>query len=179
MRQAPAPGRPPTPGPSPTRGEGRTTRLRDTDWDRWNVPVALKDRMREVARGFRKQPTPTEALLWASLRKEGLEGRKFRRQQAIGPFVVDFYCSTARLIVEVDGGVHLDQAEKDRARQECLESLGFRFVRIPAEQLERDMPAALETIRRTLIERRAVLPSPLVGEGPGVGGKTDAPEAEA
>jgi len=56
--------------------------------------------MTEVARGFRKAPTPSEAILWRALRGEALDGRKFRRQQPIGPFIVDFYCSTERLIVE-------------------------------------------------------------------------------
>ena len=166
----PHPASPPSPGPSPTRGEGRTTRSNVAAWDRWNVPRALKERMREVAREFRKEPTPTEARLWNALRRNALDGRGFRRQQPIGPFVVDFYCAAERLVVEVDGGVHLDQVERDRARQECLELLGLRFLRFPAAQVEHDLPTVLATIRKAMIPRDAVLPSPPVGEGPGEGG---------
>ncbi|HEX2091552.1 MAG TPA: DUF559 domain-containing protein [Longimicrobiaceae bacterium] len=125
--------------------------------------------MTEAARGFRKTATPSEAILWKALRGSALAGRKFRRQQPIGPFVVDFYCPAERLVVEVDGGIHESQAERDRARQECLETLGLRFIRISARQIERGLPAALASIRT------AFHPSTPVGEGLGVGGKEVAP----
>ncbi|HEX8691190.1 MAG TPA: DUF559 domain-containing protein [Longimicrobium sp.] len=134
------------------------------------MPESLRRRMVEVARGFRKEPTRSEGLLWEALRRRSLAGRKFRRQQPIGPFVVDFFCPSERLIVEVDGGVHESQRERDAARQECLETLGPRFLRVPAEQVERDLPAVVHTIRFCFLDNAvevAVLPSPLVGEGPG------------
>lgn len=71
--------------------------MRKEERNRWVVPPALKARMTEVARGFRKAPTPSGAILWRAIRGEALDGRKFRRQQPIGPFIVDFYCSTERL----------------------------------------------------------------------------------
>jgi very-short-patch-repair endonuclease len=117
------------------------------------------------------RPTPSEAILWRALRGEALDGRKFRRQQPIGPFIVDFYCSTERLIVEVDGGVHETQRERDAERQALLESLDLRFVRVPAEMVETNLPAALQAIRRAFTNSSSPLRhSPLVGEGPGEGG---------
>src|SRR5205814_5969155 len=101
----------------------------------------------EIARHFRKEPTPTEGVLWQALRNHKLDGVKFRRQQNIGPFVVDFFAAERRLIVEVDGPIHESQQDADRARQQILESLGLRFVRIPTELVESDLPAALELIR--------------------------------
>jgi putative DNA methylase len=105
--------------------------------------------MRDVARQLRKNPTPSEAILWQAIRKQQLDGRKFRRQMAIGPFVVDFYCSSERLAVEVDGPIHETQREADQMRQELIESLGIRFVRIKAEQVKRNLPQALQSIRAT------------------------------
>jgi very-short-patch-repair endonuclease len=103
--------------------------------------------MRGVARELRKNPTPSEDILWRALRYRRLDGRRLRRQVAIGPFIVDFYCPSERLVVEVDGAVHQEQKQADRARQELIESLGIRFVRVTAEQVERDLPQALEAVR--------------------------------
>jgi very-short-patch-repair endonuclease len=107
--------------------------------------------MVEVAPQFRKQPTPSEAILWQALRGKQLDGRKFRRQQPIGPFVVDFFCPSERLIVEVDGPIHDQQRDADRQRQELLESLGLRFIRIAAADIETDLDATLATIRTALL----------------------------
>ena len=77
--------------------------------------------MRQVARTFRKEPTRSEKLLWQELRNRKLEGRKFRRQRPVGPFVVDFYCREERLVIEIDGAVHGGQSAADQERQELLE----------------------------------------------------------
>jgi adenine-specific DNA-methyltransferase len=116
--------------------------------DRWHVPTALKERMRLAARDLRSAPTPAEDRLWQAVRRRQLDGRRFRRQVAIGPFIVDFYCPEERLAVEVDGPVHDRKPEEDRVRQELIESLGIRFVRVTNDQVEGDMPAVLDTIRR-------------------------------
>lgn len=118
--------------------------------DYWDVPKALEKRMIEVARQLRKEPTPSEAILWQALRGRRLRGLRFRRQQPIGPFVVDFYCPAARLVVEVDGPIHEAQQKADAERQELLESLGLRFLRLPAAQVERDLAAALASIGEAL-----------------------------
>ncbi|MCG8346963.1 MAG: endonuclease domain-containing protein [Chloroflexales bacterium] len=119
--------------------------------ERWDVPEALRAEMVALARQFRKEPTPSEALLWQRLRRRQLDGYKFRRQQPIGPFVVDFYCASARLVVEVDGPIHEHQRATDARRQALLESLGLRFVRITARQVETDLAAVLAAIRAALV----------------------------
>jgi len=113
----------------------------------WSISIELARRMRDVAREFRKEPTPSEILLWEAIRSRKLDGRKFRRQKPIGVFVVDFYCSDESLIVEVDGPIHASQQTADAERQEILESLGLRFVRISSETVESNLPLALATIR--------------------------------
>ncbi len=106
--------------------------------------------MLAVARDFRKAPTPSEALLWQALRRRGLGGYKFRRQQPIGPFVVDFYCPAARLIIEIDGPVHEQQQAADAARQELIETLGLRFLRVPAALVEKQLDNVLMRIYKTI-----------------------------
>ena len=92
-------------------------------------------------------PTRSEAMLWQALRGRKVAGIRFRRQQPIGPFVVDFYASACRLVVEVDGGVHQAQVDADQARQEVLERIGLRVVRLPAELVENNLEEALQRIR--------------------------------
>ncbi|NWG34106.1 MAG: endonuclease domain-containing protein [Chloroflexi bacterium] len=125
--------------------------------------------MVEIAREFRKEPTESERILWQALRGKKLDGIKFRRQQPVSYFVVDFYNSDYRLVVEVDGAIHDNQVEADRARQEILELLGLNVLRIRAETVEKDLAAALYQIRAKIEELKACqrVPSPLVGEGLG------------
>ena len=109
--------------------------------------LAERDRRRlqEAARRFRRAPTQSEALLWQELRGSKL-GVKFRRQHPIGPLIVDFCCPSLRLIVEVDGGVHETQRERDVARQQLLEDRGYRVLRLQASEVEADCPASVERI---------------------------------
>ena len=144
--------------PSPKGGEGEPDKE-----NYWEISPSLKRRMTEISRQFRKEPTTSEAILWQALRGRKLDGRKFRRQQTIGNFIVDFFCSQERLVVEVDGGVHQLQQEADRQRQELLESLGLRFVRVKSDLVEQDLPAVLSQIRAAFLP-----PSPFLGEGLGV-----------
>ena len=84
--------------------------------------------MIEVARVFRKEPTSSENVVWQALRNKQLDGRKFRRQHTIGPFIVDFFCTSEHLIVEVDGLIHEEQREADAERQHLLETVGYHVL---------------------------------------------------
>lgn len=107
--------------------------------------------MVEVAREFRREPTRSEGMLWELVRGKQL-GVRFRRQQPIGPFVVDFFCPAHRLIVEVDGAVHASQGERDWERQLLLEACGYRVLRLAAAEVERDPQGALGRIRTALTD---------------------------
>lgn len=111
------------------------------------VSPPVQQRMLEVARDFRKEPQPSEALLWDALRRKQLGGRKFRRQQPIGSFIVDFYCAAAALVVEIDGPIHASQKRADAERQEILENLGLRVIRVPSEKVESDLDDVLRLIQ--------------------------------
>ena len=115
--------------------------------ERWKIPLELKAKMHDLAVELRKEHTASEEILWQALRRKQLDGRKFRRQNPIGAFVVDFYCPEERLAIEVDGGIHESQVEADRLRQEIIESLGIRFVRVTAEEVETSLPNILSKIR--------------------------------
>ncbi len=74
--------------------------------------VGMGGMRQSSARRLRKHPTDAERLLWCHLRLRQLGGYKFRRQQPLGPYIVDFVCLEQRLIVEVDGGQHAEQAKR-------------------------------------------------------------------
>lgn len=94
--------------------------------------------MKPVVREMRHEPTPAESVLWQHLRRKELARFKFRRQHPIGQCVVDFYCPQARLVVEVDGPIHLSQCADDMARQQYLETQDVRVIRFSNhEVLER------------------------------------------
>ena len=81
------------------------------------------------ARALRANQTEAETRLWRLLRDRRLAGAKFRRQVPIGPYIADFACLAAKLIVEVDGGQHAENAAADAARTAWLEEQGFRVLR--------------------------------------------------
>ncbi len=181
--RAPIPGPSPTGGegklPSPQRGRGAGGEGTTSGEGKLEVPPALREKMVAVARSLRREATGSEDMLWQALRGKQLDGRKFRRQQPVGAFVLDFYCSSERLAVEVDGAIHENQREADAERQAILESLGIRFVRVTATEVEQDMPTVLAHIRAAFASpvdspqsvEKGTTPRPSVGEGPGVRGR--------
>ena len=100
------------------------------------------------AREMRREMTPAEAKLWARLRTNRLEGFHFRRQQVIEPYIVDFYCHQAALVVEVDGGAHLDQQEYDQLRESQLNARGLQVLRFSNRDVMKNMDAVLVEILR-------------------------------
>jgi very-short-patch-repair endonuclease len=103
---------------------------------------------RATARKLRANTTPHERILWRALKELPVDGTHFRRQAPIGPYVVDFFCPAAHLIVELDGGHHNDDeiAKRDQERQSWLEREGYRIVRFWNSELTGDLTAVLERI---------------------------------
>ena len=109
-----------------------------------------------LAKSFRRRPTAAEETAWQILRGRSLFGLKFRRQQILAGFIVDFYCASARLAVELDGDVHHDHAQReyDDVRARILERLAVRVLRVANEDVHeqalRDLlaPYALPRPRR-------------------------------
>ena len=110
----------------------------------------MDKRLRRYARELRRNMTKAERRLWRRLRGEQL-GVKFRRQQPIGRYIVDFVCLERRLVVEVDGGQH-DGSEYDRERDEWLEREGYRVVRFWDNEVMKEIEVVMEEIARVLRE---------------------------
>ncbi|HHP7230494.1 MAG TPA: endonuclease domain-containing protein [Xenococcaceae cyanobacterium] len=102
----------------------------------------------QAARKLRKNLTSAEALLWSALRNKQLEGLRFRCQHPVGNFILDFYCPSCKLVVEVDGKIHADQTEYDAARTAKLAEYGYRVLRFSNEQVMSDLPNVLAEIKR-------------------------------
>jgi very-short-patch-repair endonuclease len=102
----------------------------------------LKPRAREM----RTNPTPAEDRLWQRLRRQQINGLRFRRQQVFEGFIVDFYCPEAHLVIEVDGDVHELQADYDEARTAVLEGLGLRVLRFRNDEVFENIDGVLTVI---------------------------------
>jgi very-short-patch-repair endonuclease len=110
-------------------------------------PIRAPRPIRQRARELRQEMTPAEELLWERLRNRKLAGFKFRRQHPINRFVVDFYCAACKLIVEVDGGIHDQQSERDIVRAEELEQHGYHLIRFRNEQVLHNLQNVLAAIQ--------------------------------
>ncbi len=144
-----------TPDPSPLeRGGSEDPRYMTTDAETWK-------HLKPLAREHRKEQTEAEEILWQHLRNKKL-GFKFRRQHAIGEFIVDFVCIEKKLVVELDGEVHKEQREYDAERTRILNGRGFRVIRFWNSEVTNNIKDVLARVKQALT-------TPLsTGEGSGV-----------
>jgi very-short-patch-repair endonuclease len=110
-----------------------------------------------LARQMRKALTGPEYLLWERLKLRLDDGLVFKRQHAMGPYILDFYCFRARLAIEVDGAVHGEdaQAAKDAARDKGLRGQGLEVYRLSAAEVYRDVDGVADGVRLLAAERMA------------------------
>jgi len=125
----------------------------------------MKERLIKFAKSMRHQPTNAEALIWAALRGARMQGFKFKRQQPIGAYIVDFVCFECGLVVEIDGGQHADDVSADQLRSKWLQSQGFRVLRFWNNEVIERKNDVLESIIRALREYPS--PQPLSHKGRG------------
>ena len=112
-----------------------------------------KEEQRKELRSF---GTAAEAVLWKCLQRRQVLGKKFRRQESIGPYIVDFYCPDCRLIVELDGARHFRATveEYEERRTKYLEERGLKIVRFENCEVYRDLEFVLERIREEIGRER-------------------------
>jgi very-short-patch-repair endonuclease len=115
------------------------------------------------ARQLRRRQTDAERKVWQILRAGRLHGWKFRRQQPIGRYIVDFVCLEKRLVIELDGGQHQDRADEDRERDGWLAGNGFKVLRFWNNDVMQNLEGVAERISRELSP--SPRPSPVEGEG--------------
>jgi very-short-patch-repair endonuclease len=106
-----------------------------------------------TARRLRRNSTDAERTLWRRLRDRRLEGWKFRRQVSIAPYIVDFLCLDAKLVIEVDGGQHDENRTKDEVRTRFLEGFGLRVIRFWNNEVLGNLDGVLERILIELKQR--------------------------
>ena len=98
------------------------------------------------ARELRKNSTEAESALWSKLRSRQLSGYHFRRQHPVGMYIVDFVCLDSRLVVELDGGQHLESSEYDEARTAYLSSRGYSVIRFWNNQVFAEIDGVKEAL---------------------------------
>lgn len=108
----------------------------------------LRQLRKQRARGMRRAFTPSEQQLWDAIKDEQL-GVNFRPQEVIHRWIVDFYCAELKLIVEVDGSVHLNEKRKakDEIRDAWLVGMGYRILRLPSPRIRYTLDRAIGQIR--------------------------------
>ena len=101
------------------------------------------------ARKLRRNCTDAERKLWRHIRRRQLNGLKFRRQQPLGDYIVDFVCFEARLIIELDGGHHSEEKNKskDMEREKNIQEMGYRVLRFWNNEVMNNISGVLEAIR--------------------------------
>jgi very-short-patch-repair endonuclease len=107
----------------------------------------MTERLTSFAKTLRKNTTQVESVLWDRLRGRQLEGIKFRRQQPVGRFIVDFVSLERRVLVELDGGQHVENTSKDRERDTELTARGFTVLRFWNNEVSENLEGVLEVIR--------------------------------
>ena len=111
----------------------------------------MKKNFTDFARELRKRSTEAEKLLWRQLSRRQLEGFKFRRQQPIAGYIVDFVNFETKLIIELDGGQHATQKDEDTKRDKWFEKQGFEVLRFWDNEVFENLQGILEIIRSKLL----------------------------
>ncbi|MBP2831427.1 endonuclease domain-containing protein [Aquimarina sp. U1-2] len=111
--------------------------------------IHTKKELKPYRRELRKKMTPAEAFLWRHLKSRQLQGKRFQRQHSIEYYIVDFYCASEKLIIELDGEYHNrpDIMEKDEIRSNRLQELGFTVIRFENKMVFDHLPSVLSEIQ--------------------------------
>ena len=112
----------------------------------------MVSRLTTIAKNLRKNQTRAEAVLWNRLRAKQIEGIKFRRQQPIENFIVDFVSFEKRIIIEVDGGQHSEIKKQDLKRDQILAENGFKVIRFWNNDVFENIDEVMEVIRKECLK---------------------------
>jgi very-short-patch-repair endonuclease len=108
--------------------------------------------LKKVSRQLRNNMTDAERLFWSSVKGKQLGGAQFYRQKIISNYIVDFYCPHAKLVVEIDGGQHYEEAgaRADAIRDGCLKAKGLKVLRFSNREVIENLVGILETLREEI-----------------------------
>jgi len=110
------------------------------------MKVYYHPKLKALSRNLRKKSTLSEVLLWNILKGKKIKGYQFMRQKPIDNYIVDFFCSKLKLIIEVDGISHNDKYKRDQIRQQRLESRDFSVLRFYEKDIKKDIRAVIGAI---------------------------------
>ncbi len=119
---------------------------KDTNITRYKTTSSRVEHLQNLAKDLRKNSTDAEKIMWELLRAKRLDSFKFKRQYSIEPYIVDFICNEAKLIVEIDGSQHLDNIEKDNERTKFLNKNGYNVIRFWNTEIVNNKEAVANTI---------------------------------
>jgi len=163
--------------PSPRiHGGMKSNRLkaRSENYRGWSIPLNLYKLLKPLTQELRLDPTPAERFFWQQIRHHKLDV-KFKRQHSIERFIVDFYASELRLVIEIGGGIPQYTQDQDAIRHAYLESLGLRVIRFGNDEVFHDADSVLTQLHVVIQEQTNkkqppfIPPLPEFGEGTGEG----------
>jgi len=127
---------------------------------KWPQYYKSTPKIESRAKSLRRESTPAENLLWKIIRKRSVKGFKFRRQHPIKSFIVDFYCHSAGLVIELDGDVHQVGEIKayDKERQDVLHKLGLTVLRFNNDEVFSDPGRIINTVEQHLAKIKPTSP---------------------
>jgi len=108
--------------------------------------------LKNIARQLRNNMTDYERILWSKIRRKQLKGKQFYRQKIIGNYIVDFYCHSSKLVIEIDGSQHFEDEgkEKDKIRDKYLNDLGLKVMRFSNYEIKSNLNGVLKKIYENL-----------------------------
>ena len=116
------------------------------------MQIHYENKLKELSRKLRKDSTLAEVLLWNQLKAKKLRGYQFARQKPIDNYIVDFYCFELKLVIEVDGSSHDEKLDRDKLRQDYLESLGLKVVRFLDKDVKNNMQGVVSQLEMIIDE---------------------------
>ena len=124
------------------------------------MKIYYNPKLKQKARELRNNSTLSETLLWNNLKRKQMNCYQFMRQKPIGDYIVDFFCSKLKLIIEIDGITHLRKESYDKKRQQNLESIGLSFLRFSDTEVKTNMQGVLLTIEDFIKNKEGQPPTP-------------------
>ncbi|HEX8521519.1 MAG TPA: endonuclease domain-containing protein [Tepidisphaeraceae bacterium] len=121
---------------------------------RYRPPKPLREMLSCRAKDLRREMAPAERQLWMHLRNDQMMGLRFRRQFRIEMYIVDFYCPSRKLVVEVDGDSHSEREEYDARRTERMNALGLRVIRFTNSNVASNIEGVLSAIAEACGQER-------------------------
>jgi very-short-patch-repair endonuclease len=123
----------------------------------------LDGNIKAFVKSLRKRSTDAESLLWKHLRAKRLKGLKFRKQEPIGKYIADFVCYEKQIIIEVDGGQHSIDKDRDNERDIWFKGEGFKVLRFWNNEVLTDTEAVLTAIMMSCLESPSPSSPPIDG----------------